>query len=111
MSTAGALLLGTHDFAAFGRPPEGTSTVRTVLRAEWKRQPPFLTFEIEANAFLYRMVRTIVGALVQVGSGTLSVDGFRAITKSADRIQARWTAPAHGLCLMRVDYTMLEGVM
>lgn len=111
MMSGSASLLGAHDFAAFGRPPAGTNTVRTVLRAEWERKPPFLTFEIEANAYLYRMVRTIVGTLVQVGSGRLSVDEFQAIMRSMDRSQARWTAPAHGLCLMRVNYTMLEGVM
>ncbi|MFC2015695.1 tRNA pseudouridine(38-40) synthase TruA [Chloroflexota bacterium] len=111
MIVASGLLLGTHDFASFGRPPVGTKTVRKVLTAEWERKPPFLAFEIEANAFLYRMVRSIVGTLVQVGSGKLSVDEFQAIMRSADRSQAKWTAPAHGLCLMRVNYTILEGVM
>jgi tRNA pseudouridine38-40 synthase len=111
MVSASALLLGTHDFAAFGRPPEGTNTVRTVVKADWMRKRRLLAFEIEANAFLYRMVRSIVGTLVQVGSGRLSVDEFQAIMGSADRSQSRWTAPSHGLCLMRVNYTMLEGVM
>ncbi|MFC2038047.1 tRNA pseudouridine(38-40) synthase TruA, partial [Chloroflexota bacterium] len=61
MAQASQCLVGTHDFAAFGRPPQGDNTVRTVSQAEWQLLPPFLTFDIEANAFLYRMVRSIVG--------------------------------------------------
>ena len=109
MEEASCLLVGQHDFATFGQPPQGENTVRTVLRAKWQEQQPFLTFDIEANAFLYRMVRSIVGMLVQVGCGQISLDEFTAIVKARERSQGKSLAPAHGLCLMRVDYP--EGVL
>ncbi|RME49726.1 MAG: tRNA pseudouridine(38-40) synthase TruA, partial [Caldilineae bacterium] len=74
MQQASRLLLGTHDFAAFGRPPQGDNTVRTVTQAEWQARGSELTFTITANAFLYRMVRNVVGTLIQVGLGRLEVD-------------------------------------
>jgi tRNA pseudouridine38-40 synthase len=109
MIQASERLVGTHDFAAFGRPPQGENTVRTIVRAEWQEAGPFFTFDLEANAFLYRMVRCIVGTLVQVGGGHLSPEEFSAILESRDRSRIKKVAPAHGLCLMRVDYAMREG--
>jgi tRNA pseudouridine38-40 synthase len=104
-------LVGTHDFSSFGSSPQGESTVRTVTRGEWRKRGPFLSFDIEANAFLYRMVRSIVGTLVWVGSGQLSPGQFEAILCAQDRSQVRHVAPAHGLCLMRVDYGSCQGVL
>lgn len=104
MGRAAQLLVGEHDFASFGQPPSGKSTVRTVLRAEWHERAPWLLFDIEANAYLYRMVRSIVGTLLMVGRGLLAVDAFARVLASRDRGQAGPTAPAHGLCLMAVSY-------
>jgi tRNA pseudouridine38-40 synthase len=101
---ATALVVGERDFAAFGRPPQGEKTVRCVIEAGWTADLPWLFFEIEANAFLFRMVRSIVGTLLWVGQGRLSPDEFGAILASRDRSRAGRTAPAHGLCLMRVKY-------
>ncbi|MBE9478687.1 MAG: tRNA pseudouridine(38-40) synthase TruA, partial [Chloroflexi bacterium] len=61
-------------------------------------------FDIVANAFLYRMVRSLVGTLLLVGTGELSPAGFEEILRSADRSRAGQVAPAHGLCLMKVNY-------
>ncbi len=104
MIAATRCLVGEHDFATFGRPPKGKNTVRRVLRAEWKEQSPFLFFEIEANAFLYRMVRNIVGALVQVGWGQLSPEEFAALLPARDRSLIKLVAPPQGLCLIQVNY-------
>lgn len=104
MTRASRCLLGTHDFATFGRPPQGENTVRTVTRAECQERGPFLTIDIEGNAFLYRMVRSIVGTLVLVGSGQVSLEGFEEMMQARDRSRIRQVAPAHGLCLMHVDY-------
>lgn len=104
MAQAAECLVGEHDFAAFGQPPSGEVTVRRVDRAEWGEDRPWLTFDIEANAFLYRMVRSIVGTLVKVGRGALGVDEFKAVLASCDRNQAGPTAPPHGLRLMAVAY-------
>jgi tRNA pseudouridine38-40 synthase len=109
MVQAANLLVGSFDFASFGKPPQGENTVRTVHRAEWQERGRCLFFEIKANAFLYRMVRSLVGTLVQVGLGRLSLDGFREVLQARDRRQGKYLAPAHGLCLMRVDYP--EGVL
>ncbi len=104
MQAAADLLVGEHDFAAFGTPPKGENTVRWVLRAEWHADPPWLYFDIEANAFLYRMVRTLVGTMIRVGLGRLTVEAFREILVSGDRRRAGPAVPPHGLCLMAVRY-------
>jgi tRNA pseudouridine38-40 synthase len=104
MESATALVVGEHDFATFGRPPQGGTTVRCVFEAGWVTNPPWLFFEIEANAFLFRMVRSIVGTALEVGQGRLTPSQFGAIFVSRDRSQAGQTAPAHGLCLIKVRY-------
>jgi tRNA pseudouridine38-40 synthase len=104
MQQAAQNLVGEHDFAAFGQPPQGRSAVRQVLAAGWAGKLPELQFAIEANAFLYRMVRSIVGTLLEVGKGRMSVDEFVGVLISQDRGRAGPTAPSHGLCLMEVTY-------
>lgn len=110
MIEASRCLVGTHDFAAFGRPPQGENSVRSVAHTEWQQRGNRLTFDIEADAFLYRMVRSIVGTLYLVGSGPVSPEEFEAILMERDRSKVKKVAPAQGLCLMRVDYDEREGV-
>jgi tRNA pseudouridine38-40 synthase len=113
MQTAAALLLGEHDFATFGQPPQGDNTVRVVFRSEWQPlqavQPALqmggLIYTIEATAFLQHMVRRIVGMLVEVGRGALTVAAFKTSFESADLAQARTIAPPQGLVLTAVRYT------
>lgn len=105
LSEASAWLLGRHDFATFGTDPdEGLNTVRTVSVAEWRRAAEELTFDIQAEAFLYRMVRSVVGALKLVGAGELSPAAFAGILQARDRAQCPPLAPPHGLCLLEVIY-------
>jgi len=104
MAKAAKCLVGSHDFASFGRPPQGENAVRRVYRAECTRQDQFIYFDIVANAFLYRMVRNIAGTLLLVGMGKLSPEGFEEILQARDRGRVGPAAPAHGLCLMRVNY-------
>jgi len=111
MTRAGRCLIGTHDFGAFGRSPQEAgdgNTVRSVLRAAWQARGPVLTLDIEANAFLYRMVRSIAGTLVRVGWADLSVDEFRSIMEARDRSQVKLVAPPQGLCLMQVNYAAVS---
>ncbi len=110
MVEASGYLVGTHDFTTFGRPPQGENAVRNVFGAEWKAKGSRLFFDIEANAFLYRMVRSIVGTLVLVGSGQVSPEEVGSFLQARDRSVVKQVAPAHGLCLMRVDYDAREGV-
>jgi len=114
LSQASEYLVGSQDFATFGRPPTGepgASTVRRVFEARWQKQGPLLTFDIEANAYLYRMVRSIVGTLTQVGWGQISVDDFRAMLEARGHSLIRRVAPARGLCLMQVQYAAHGGVL
>lgn len=105
LQAAAGLLIGRHDFAAFGQPPQGDNTVREVLRSEWDTLPGTpVRYVIEANAFLHRMVRRIVGALVRVGRGELALETFEAAFRAADGTWPNQTAPAHGLCLIEVTY-------
>ena len=107
MQAASRRLVGRHDFAAFGDDPDnGTNTVRTVTRAEWtlSEAPGRLDFDIQAEAFLHRMVRSLAGALKRVGEGSLSVDEFGAILESRDRARCPAVAPPQGLCLMEIMY-------
>ena len=104
MRAAAQCLMGEHDFAAFGQPTTGESTVRVVYRAEVGGEWPWIAIDLEANGFLYRMARSIVGTLIEVGRGKLAVERFEQILNSRDRAQAEATAAPHGLCLTQVNY-------
>jgi tRNA pseudouridine38-40 synthase len=104
MNKASQFLIGLHDFASFGKPPQGENTVRHITGAEWSANDNLLTFEITANAFLYHMVRTIVGTLVHVGLGQMAINEINTILKARDLTRSVPAAPAHGLCLVQVTY-------
>lgn len=106
MRDAAKRLLGKRDFAAFAATREYAmkSTVRTLRRCQIRRAGPLITFIIEADGFLYKMCRGIVGTLVQVGLGKYAPDEIEAILASKDRRVAGVTAPAHGLVLWQVFY-------
>jgi tRNA pseudouridine38-40 synthase len=103
MERAAARLVGRMDFASFAMAGMRT-TVRTVRRAEIEREGTLLCFEIEADAFLRGMVRAIVGTLLWVGRGTMTHERFAEALAAADRAKAGPSAPAQGLCLIRVEY-------
>ena len=105
MNGAASLLLGRHDFATFGNPPQQDgSTVREVMQAVWTQVGDCFCFSIEANGFLRRMVRTMVSALLVVGQGRMAKEGIAALLAARDRSQSLPPAPACGLCLMQVKY-------
>ncbi len=104
MQQASLYLLGRHDFTSFGRPPQGDNAVRMVTQASWSTNGTEIIFEITANAFLYRMVRNIVGTLLQVGLRQLEGDKIKNILLAKDRSQAGVPASPNGLCLMSVNY-------
>jgi tRNA pseudouridine38-40 synthase len=102
--------LGTHDFAAFGTPPKpGGTTVRTVSRAGWSLVGDRLgvcelLFDVEANAFLYRMVRRIVSIQVAIAQGKLDEALPAALLDALPQKPVQGLAPAHGLTLVQVVY-------
>jgi tRNA pseudouridine38-40 synthase len=105
MNEAGQLLLGQHDFASFGKPPQGSNTIRIITQAKWfTNEDNQLIFSITANAFLYRMVRNIVGTLVEVGLGRLAITDIRDILEAQNLTRSASPVPAHGLCLVDVAY-------
>jgi tRNA pseudouridine38-40 synthase len=107
-------LVGTHDFSAFGTPPQaGGHTVRAVLETSWKDEPPYMVFEITAQAFLYHMVRRIVFRLVKIAQGELSPDDLQQTLEASTVSKDEHTqpdklvhglAPAQGLVLVEVHY-------
>ena len=104
MNQAAQQLLGRHDFATFGQPPQGENTEREVFLARWRRDDEFVLFDIEANAFLYRMVRSLVGSLKLVGDGAWTVEDFGRAFRSCKRSLSGMVAPPQGLCLVSVTY-------
>ena len=104
MRAGAECLIGEHDFAAFGQATSGESTVRTLYRLDIGGEPPWIEIDLEATGFLYRMARSIVGALIEVGRERLDAARLAEILASRDRAQAEATAPPHGLCLTRVNY-------
>jgi tRNA pseudouridine38-40 synthase len=102
-----AVLAGKHDFTAFCAKGSGAKTMTcTVKRAELSTIVDGYALIIEADRFLYKMVRTIVGTLVDIGRGKI-MESMEEIIKSKDRKKAGETAPACGLVL---DYVEYEGI-
>jgi tRNA pseudouridine38-40 synthase len=97
-------LVGVHDFASFGLPTQGDSTVRDVMQASCAADGHRLYIDMIANAFLRHMVRAVVGTLILVGRGVLDASDVKGILEARDRSQAGAPAPGHGLCLVRVNY-------
>jgi len=106
MAAAARHLEGCHDFAAFTAPSEARRrrTERVVHGTSLVQRGKAACFDIEANAFLPHMVRRIMGTLVEVGCGKLSPETFERLVREAAPGEASRTAPARGLCLMKVRY-------
>ncbi|MBT8261924.1 MAG: tRNA pseudouridine(38-40) synthase TruA [Bacteroidia bacterium] len=105
MNQAAQLLLGHQDFQCFSRSNTDVKTYYCdVKEASWEYEDYFLIFTIAADRFLRNMVRAIVGTLLDVGHGKITIEEFQEIIKSKDRTKAGASAPAHGLFLTRVEY-------
>ncbi len=104
MSKAAALMVGNHDFSAFGTPEPGHSPLREVFRLDLSNEERYIRIVCTANAFLKHMARGIVGALVDVGLGRhKGTDVERALADGRTEY-AFLMAPPNGLCLMAVEY-------
>jgi tRNA pseudouridine38-40 synthase len=104
-------LAGMHDFRSFESAwPQRISSVRTIFEIEVVRaagSPHLVIVEVEADGFLYNMVRAIVGTLVEVGRGVRPEAWPGEVLGALDRRAAGMTAPPEGLCLLRVDYDVM----
>ena len=116
MNEAARLLVGTHDFATFGRAPQGENTVRRIGSLVWERVEESLTsldpfpmdrlvLTVTANAFLRRMARNLAGSLLAVGLGEWQIDDLAAALTAKDRSRSAPPLPPNGLVLERVRYT------
>jgi tRNA pseudouridine38-40 synthase len=111
MRSVSEALVGRHDFGAFGSPPgAGDNTVRHVIRAEWSADEDGLAFGIEADAFLFRMVRRLVSAMVAVGQGRAPLEVIDDLLENPKRRWQLGLAPARGLCLEQVTFEVDRSV-
>ncbi len=105
MQQAAAFLEGEHDFKSFcGNSRMKKSTVRIVDTITIKRRKGYVYLTFHGTGFLQNMVRIMVGTLLEVGAGRMEPEQVKKILEACDRKQAGPTAPAKGLCLMKVDY-------
>jgi tRNA pseudouridine38-40 synthase len=105
MNDAARGLLGEHDFAAYCRPREGATTIRTLRELSWVRAPDgVVEARVVADAFCHNLVRSLVGALIAVGEGRFDVDGPRRILDARTRDSRVLVVAPHGLTLEQVGY-------
>ncbi len=106
VQAAAKILRGKHDFWAFSGENDRTyeTTVRDLRRLELRRKGKRVTFTFEADGFIYKMARSLTGALVNVGLGKLKPADLAVLLKTRGRIPAVVTAPPQGLFLVRVIY-------
>ena len=105
MNTAAKLLYEYQDFESFSKVKTDVKSFNCkIMKAEWTLEDQHLTFHIIANRFLRKMVRAIVGTLVEVGTGKKTVEDFKKIIESKKRSEAGASVPARGLFLTEVTY-------
>ncbi len=105
LHAAAQQFVGKHDFSAFcSADADTTDAVRTVFSAAVRREGDMVCFTVEADGFLYNMVRIMVGTLLDIAGGKLTADTIPAALASGDRTKAGATAPAKGLFLEKVFY-------
>lgn len=105
MHEAAQVLLGRHDFSAFRSAGcSAQHATREVTAIKVARREDIVTIDITANAFLYHMVRNIVGSLITVGNGEKTIQWFAGVFEGRDRKLAGVTAESQGLCFLKVRY-------
>lgn len=105
MRNAAEYLVGEHDFASFcSNPRMKKSTVRTVDKIELIEKGEYLYMTFHGTGFLQHMVRILTGTLLEVGFGQRTPESMIELLEKKDRKQAGFTAPAQGLCMIKIDY-------
>lgn len=105
MDAAARSLVGLHDFAAYCKPREEATTIRTLLEFDWRRdEHDVLVANVKADAFCHSMVRALVGACAAVGAGRLAVDDVARLRDAGARSSAFPVLAARGLTLAEVGY-------
>ncbi|MDD7384466.1 MAG: tRNA pseudouridine(38-40) synthase TruA [Actinomycetaceae bacterium] len=104
MNDAARKLLGLHDFLSFCKPREGATTIRTLLALDVSRQSDAIVITAKADAFCHSMVRTLVGALLKVGTGARTPQWVQDRLRAANRNGDTYVAPGFPLVLQNVEY-------
>ena len=105
MQQAASIVLGNHDFTTFSkRNTQSKNFICNVFESNWQKEGSTLFYQVTGNRFLRGMVRGLVGTLLRVGTGKITVDEFRVIFESKDCGNADFSVPAQGLFLMGVNY-------
>lgn len=111
MNEAAGLLLGKKDFQCFSKVhTQVDNFICEITFARWEHKDDKLIFTITANRFLRNMVRAIVGTLLEVGKGKLSLEDLKLILERKNRSEAGQSVPARGLFLTRIDYPQLQRI-
>jgi tRNA pseudouridine38-40 synthase len=105
MKKAAEILKGEHDFASFcSNPRMKKSTVRKVDKIDIEQRGDYIKFTYHGTGFLQYMVRILTGTLLEVGFGKREAESMTALLEAKNRSLAGATAPAQGLCMIKVDY-------
>jgi tRNA pseudouridine38-40 synthase len=105
MNEGAGHLVGARDFRSLGRLVEpGAPTERTLYELRWARKGSIVRLRVRANAFIQQMARSLAGTLITVGEGKRSPEDMIDVLAAGDRAAAGPVAPAHGLCLVAVEY-------
>ncbi len=105
MQKQAMVLKGRHDFKSFqAADKKERSSVRTIKNISVKKRGNLIFIDIEADGFVYNMVRNIVGTLIEIGRGKMKPGAMKRILNKRNRKSAGPTAPAKGLCLLKVNY-------
>lgn len=109
MNEACQILFKHNDFECFSKVNTDVNTFNCVIfEANWKQNGSKLVFTISADRFLRNMVRAIVGTMINIGTGKISLADFEKIIDSKDRSKAGFSVPAHGLYLTKIEYEYLK---
>lgn len=109
MNEACKILFEYTDFECFSKTHTDVNTFNCkIFEANWKQNEDKLVFTIAADRFLRNMVRAIVGTMINIGSGKVSLNDFRKIIESKNRSKAGFSVPAHGLYLTKIEYPYLS---
>ena len=109
MNEACKILFEYTDFECFSKTHTDVNTFNCkIFEANWKQNEEKLVFTIAADRFLRNMVRAIVGTMINIGSGKVSLNDFRKIIESKNRSKAGFSVPAHGLYLVNVTYPYIK---
>lgn len=109
MNEAAKILLEYTDFQCFSKVHTDVNTFNCkITEAYWKEEKDRIVFTISADRFLRNMVRAIVGTLVYIGLGKITLEDFKGIIESKDRGKAGFSVPAHGLYLTEVQYDYID---